>query len=102
MAAREEDGFRSIWIGAPQVPWRLYRNILQDAGVHVYSRDGDQLMANNRFVALYCISGGEKLITLPGSCRAVDAMTGNVLAETTREIRFQARAGETRSFILEP
>jgi hypothetical protein len=102
MAVKNEDGFRSIWVGAPQVPWQLYRNMIEHSGVHVYSRSGDQLMANDRFVALHCITGGDKRITLPRPCRVAGALSGDIVAEETRQIRFEAKAGETRSFILEP
>ncbi len=101
MAVKEQDGFRSVWIAAPGVPWQVYRNIGAEAGVHVYCRSGDQLMANDRFVALYCISGGGKTIRLPGPRRVRDALDGRPVAEDTAEVRFNARAGETRSFLIE-
>lgn len=97
---REDGAFRSIWLAAPQPPWQLLRNIAAYAGVHVYSRDGDQLMANDRFVALYCLSSGEKLIRLPAPRDVLDATEGRLIASATREIRFHARAMETRSFVL--
>jgi hypothetical protein len=94
------DGRPSVWIGAPQAPWQLIRNILEHAGVHVYSRTGDQLFANEGFVALYCIREGEKVIRLPKACKVLDALEDAVIAEDADEIRFTARAGETRSFLL--
>lgn len=102
MAVKREDGFRSVWIGAPEVPWQLYRNLLDDAGVHIYSENGDYLMANERFAALYCITGGEKQIDLPQACQVLDALSGEEIAPEARQIRFTAKAGETRSFTLNP
>ena len=102
MAATEAPGFRSVWIGAPEVPWQLWRNLAEESRVHLYSRTGDYLMANERFAALYAITAGEKRIALPGPHRVTDAMTGDVVASETREIVFAAEAGETRSFVLDP
>ncbi|MGF1451464.1 MAG: beta-galactosidase [Opitutales bacterium] len=100
MLEKNIEGIRSIWIGAPEVPWQLYRNLMAQAGVHVYSETGDYLMANEHFVALYCLSGGEKVISLPERYQILDALTGEELETASKEIRFDARAGETRSFIL--
>ncbi len=69
---------------------------------HIYSKTGDYLMANERFVALYCITAGEKRINLPQTCRVEDALGGELVTQAADEIRFTARAGETRSFVLEP
>lgn len=102
MAAKQEDGFRSIWIGAPEVPWQFYRNLLADAGVHIYCRTGDYLMVNERFAALYCITGGEKQIDLPQPCQVHDALTGEKIGAGVKEIRFTTKAGETRGFVLSP
>ena len=58
-------------------------------------------MANERFVALYCITAGRKRISLPQICRIEDALTRTEINEAAHDIRFAARAGETRSFALE-
>ncbi|MFP4382362.1 MAG: hypothetical protein ACLFUS_17810, partial [Candidatus Sumerlaeia bacterium] len=101
MAQKEKDGFRSIWIAAPFAPWQIWRNICQEAGVHVYSETGDQVMANDRFVALYCLSGGEKIIHLPKACKVTDAIDNRLIDEKTSQIHFRAKAGMTKCFSLE-
>ena len=102
VAVKQADGFRSIWIGAPEVPWQMYQNLIEDSGVHIYSRTGDYLMVNDHFIALYCITKGEKTLSLPQPRNVFDALTGELIAEKTSEIRFTAKAGETRSFHLLP
>jgi len=102
IVTKDLDGVRSFWIGAPEVPWQFYRNVLKEAGVHVYASDGDYMMANERFVALYCLTAGEKRIELPEDCEVIDALSRELVAESTRTLRFSAKAGETRSFTLNP
>lgn len=100
MARKQVEGFTSIWIGAPEVPWPLWRTLLSQAGVHVYSRSGDFLMANDRFVALYCITAGPKRIDLPRRCTVTDALLGETVATNAGAFSFHGRAGETASYIL--
>jgi hypothetical protein len=100
MARKEVDGFTSIWIGVPEVPWQLWRNLLCEVGVHVYCEGGDFLMANDRFVSVYCITGGDKRMSLPARCQVSDALSGLMLADSTDALEFKAKAGETRSFVL--
>ncbi len=102
IAVGKRHGFDSIWIGAPEVPWQLWRNLCAAAGVHIYSETGDYLMANERFAALYCITGGRKCIKLPSACRVTDALEETMLYQKADEIRFDAKAGENRCFALEP
>jgi hypothetical protein len=92
----------NLWTAAPELPWRVLANVAREAGTHVYSTDGDQLVANDRFVAMYCLSSGTKRIMLPRAARVNDALTGDpVTSEPVETVEFSARAGETRSFVLE-
>lgn len=102
---KELAGRRSFWTAAPELPWQIVRNIAGASGIHVYADSGDQAFANSRFVALWCISAGEKVIRLPQPGAVRDALTGEVVADTdaaVSEIRFSGWAGETRSFFVEP
>lgn len=102
LVVKRRAGRFTLWTAAPELPWRLLANVAREAGVHVYSDGGDQLVANDRFAALYCLSSGEKRISLPRPAGVTDAVTGERISpDPVEAIEFSARAGETRSFMLD-
>jgi len=101
IALKNHQGFRSIWMAAPQPPMQLLRNIFEQAGVHVYSNNGDQVFINSRFAGLYAITSGEKEVVLPRNMKVREALDGEIVAQNTSRIRFTARAGDTHLYVLE-
>jgi hypothetical protein len=98
LALMKNNNATHIWSAAPQIPWQLLGNMFREAGVHVYGQTGDQVFVNSRFAGMYCITSGEKVLSLPKAARVSDAFSGEVIASKTDTIRFNAKAGETRCF----
>jgi hypothetical protein len=93
----------SIFMGAPLPPPRLLANIFEESGVHLYSRTGDLIYANQRFVAFCVRSGaGVKHLRLPDRSNVFDALTGEQLDADTQKYAFEAHDGETRIFKITP
>jgi hypothetical protein len=42
----------------------ILRDLFQQAGAHIYSKDGDSLLAGNGLVMVNCVRGGQKTVTL--------------------------------------
>ena len=64
IAATEADGFRSLWSLLPPSV-ELLTALCEQAGVHVYSRDGAMLLANDSYIALHSVSPGPITVRLP-------------------------------------
>ena len=99
-AATSRDGNHTVYLGALRAPARLLRNILKQAGVHLYSDSDDVILADRDFLGVAATSAGEKRILLPDRRTVVDALTGEKVAAATTEVTLAMQMGETRLFWL--
>jgi len=96
---RTESG-TAIWSAAPLLPAALLRAFARDAGVHLYTDAGDQVLAERQLLTLHAASDGERRIKLPHPCTVVEAFTGAVIGEGVSEFSVVLREGETRVWKL--
>jgi len=99
---KELDGFRSVYIGAPNVTSDVLRGIAKYAGVHIYSESDDVLYANQHYVALHTAKGGIKRIELPGISDVRDAFSGEMIARSASGFDVAVGAHSTRLFRITP
>ena len=92
---------RSVFVGAPLLPATILRNILDEAGVHLYSRSGDLIYANSGYVTLCANGGGTKTLYLPRVCDVYDALSGELVAENVDSVSLEVQHGEVTIFRLE-
>ncbi len=59
-------------------------------------------MADSGLVALHSVVSGPKRILLPAASAVIDVITGEPVAESAREIRFDMVGPDTRVFRIEP
>lgn len=95
-------GWRSVYCGSPGLPADLLRRIDREAGVHVYSDEGDNLTANASWVALHTSSSGLKTLRLPGPRRVYDVFNKRSMGENVSEFQIQLEEGVTALFALDP
>ena len=69
-AAKQMGKWRSVYSLMPLTRYHL-RAICKYAGVHIYSELDDQLFANESYVMLHSVKGGDKTIRLPGKSYTV-------------------------------
>ncbi len=101
MAVKELNNRRSVYFGAPLPPAVLIRNILEDAGVHVYNKAEDLVYANEQFITVCANSGsGERTLLLPGKHNVQDALTGEMLQRNCDRFTYYVQYKETRIFRL--
>lgn len=91
---------KSVYSSAPLLQPNLIRNILEQAGVHIYSKGNDLIYANDTYVSLTAYASGNRLLQLPKDQKITDALNGQVLAENSDRITFDAQQYETRIFKL--
>ena len=83
------------WSGVPGLPAELLGRIAAQAGVHRYTTDGSQVMANAGLVAVHPATDGHQELRLPRPRRLRDALHGHDEG-TVDCIHFEGRRGETR------
>ena len=77
------------------------REILRQAGVHLYVEGEDPVYANTRLLAVHCKTGGEKTVKLPHACRkVVDVFTGATVAENSSAFTYSFKTPDTVLFEL--
>lgn len=89
----------SLYIGAPLPTARWIREELENAGVHIYSRQEDLVYANSRYVCVTCRRAGHKEIFLPQEAEVEEVYEGEEMGKK-RCIRYTAMEGETRIYSL--
>jgi hypothetical protein len=101
-ASRERGGGRSIYIGTTGCPAQLLRNILREAGVHLYVDSDDVLLTDGRFLSLTATQPGLKEIILPQGVALDDVYTQQAIAADNGVVSQELLLGETRQYWLRP
>ncbi len=101
LAYRESDSYRAVFTTAAPLPACLWRSLARFAGAHIWCESNDVLMADSSLVALHTLKAETKLLALPGDYRVTDLLTGQKIADRTREISFTMHAPATAVFQLE-
>ncbi|MCD6351245.1 MAG: beta-galactosidase, partial [Armatimonadetes bacterium] len=100
-AARDYDGFRSIYVAPLHAPAAMLRNIARAAGVWVFCDSNDVVLGDvrpggrGRFLALAASSDGEKVLHLPRAARVVDCLTGAVVTKG-QKVSLKMKKGQVR------
>ena len=97
-----EETWTSVFTTALPLPAELWRGLARAGGAHIYTDSNDVLLADRSLVALHTIKPGMKTIHLPAPALVTNVVTGEVIAERTDVIRFEAEAPSTHLFHLEP
>jgi hypothetical protein len=101
LAAREVDGFHSIYAAAPCLPAVLVRYLADEAGVHIYTRGDDAFYANRSYLCLNANGAGTRELILPRICKVVDLRSGAVLAEHSDRVAVELEDKQTLLLGLE-
>jgi len=99
-AKRTPDGLR-VYIGALHCPAKLLRNVVKDAGVHVYSDSDDVVLTDGRFLCITATTAGPKRIEFPHRCDVLGALDGKRLARGVTHLDVEMQLGEARTYLLE-
>lgn len=100
LAVKRNGKFTSVYSAAPMLNPDIIRNIAEEAGVHVYSKGHDLVYASSRYLGVKAAKEGECEILLPRKTRVTDALSGQVLSDSTDKLVFNARQFEARVFRL--
>jgi hypothetical protein len=98
MAVKEFSEWKSIYIGAPNVPSNVLRSIAKYAGVHIYSYSDDVLYAGRNFVCIHAVKPGEKRIRLPRKSDVYEIIKNRLVAKEATEFFEVFKTGETKLY----
>ncbi len=97
---KDMPGWRSVYCGVPNLPAVILRRLFSQAGVHIYSDSGDNLMVNQSWLALHTTTGGKKTIRLPRPSRVFDIIGDRGIGENLREFSVELPQGATGVYRL--
>lgn len=101
LAVKEMDGWTSVFTITPGLPAPLWRNFARAAKAHIYSEEGDLLMASESLVAIHSLKAGPRTIHLPGNYKVTDLTTGVVYLEKSDRIQLDVSPPTTKFFRLD-
>lgn len=91
----------SVFIGVPNVPSSVLRNIAHFAGCHIYNAQDAIIDANSHFLSIHTASGGRKMLRLQGKRDVYDAYSGKLVARGVSEFTDELPAYGTKLYYLE-
>lgn len=100
LAAREVDGVKVVYSAAPLFEAELLGSIAEHAGCHRYSRRGDVLYANGRYLAVHADGGGLRTLRLPRRCTPFEVYEKRAYGENVDAFEVLLEHGETKTWEL--
>ncbi len=101
LAVKDMGDWTSVYSAIPNLPQRLFRNMLSHTGGHIYTDSpSDVVYANSDYVALHSIFAGERTVALPQKATVYDVFSGEVIATDCDSFTVTLSGKETRLFRL--
>lgn len=97
---KEFDNWKSIFIGVPNVPSNILRNIAKYAGVHIYSDYDDVVYANDNFLVVHTKHAGRRTLRLPKECDVYDLFKDESIAKHSKEFTVELPQYHTAFYFL--
>ena len=103
LAVKDMGDWTSIYSAVPNLPQQMVRNILTQAGCHIYTDSGtDVVYANSDYVAIHSAFAGERTVRLPGTYTVYDVLQEKTVAENVNAFTVALTGKQTRLFRLLP
>jgi hypothetical protein len=91
----------SVYSGCLALPPKMLRNLAVEAGVNIYSDQGDPVMAGNGFVGLHAACDGSKTIQFPRKSKVSDCISGENFG-TMSALTVDMKKGDTKILRVTP
>ena len=99
MGVREMKSRRSVWTLLP-LSVRQLTNLCDYAGVHVYGRDGNLLLANDSYILLHTAKNGKHSISLPKIKNVTEVIRNKKIGKTA-QFAIDSKKGVSHIFQLD-
>ena len=97
-ALKRHTGWTSIFSAVPNLPSRVLKSLLKNAGVHLYTDSEDVIYANRSMIAYVACSRGEKELIMRNAERLEDVISGEQIQLENGRCRMFMKRHETRIF----
>jgi hypothetical protein len=74
LAEKKERTFTNVIASLPPVSWEVIQHFAAKAGVHIYSGEGDYVLANESFVSIRAAHPGKRSIRLPVESQLLEVL----------------------------
>ena len=91
------NGSRQIFYGSYSIKADLIKSLAKNAGVHLFSKLEDPILANSNMVVFHAAEAGEKSLLFPKEVDVYDYYT-DTWHEAIQQVNFSADFSETRFF----
>lgn len=99
MSDENGNNWTSIYSAVPCIPADILRNILKHCGCHSYDEtSSDVIYADNNYISVHSLFGGEKTISLPGNYTVYDVFNRKIIAKNVNSFTYTSDKSETRLF----
>lgn len=103
LAYKDNGTYKTVYSSVPNLPQELLRNILAQAGVHVFSQNANDVVCTNaNYIALHSGISEQKTIALNGNYAVYDVFEREYVSFNTNTISYYHRANDTKLFRLLP
>lgn len=79
----------------PEGGIEFWRRRAREAGVHLYTEAGDQVLAERDWLVVHAASDGVRRIALPRPCRVLDPLAGAVVCSHGTGFEVELKCGQT-------
>jgi len=101
LAVKNMGDWTSIYSAVPNLPQGMIRNVLKQAGCHIYTESGsDVVYASTDHIAVHSAFAGERTVSLPGKYQVYDVFSGQTVATDADSFTVTLTGKETRLFRL--
>lgn len=91
----DKGNWTSVYSATSGIPSDILRDIMENAGIHVYSQTNDVLDANESWISIHASSTGTKTISLPGPSTVFDIINNQLIGEDLTEFSVSMLQGDT-------
>lgn len=101
LAVKDMGDWTSIYSAVPNLPQGMIRNVLKQAGCHIFTESGsDVVYASSDHIALHSIFAGDRTVSLPDKFQVYDVFSGQTVAADADSFTVTLSGKETRLFRL--
>jgi hypothetical protein len=99
-AVKDFGDWKSVYSTAPNLPADILRNIARYAGCHIYNEANDVIYANQHFVCIHSVQGGNRRISLPKESDVWDVFAEKKIASSVKAFDVDIPSGSSQLYFM--
>ena len=89
---------KTFYCGSGNIPYRVFTDIAERAGVHIYYKNGIALCASTRFFMFATTHDENVEISMPFDCELCEKFSGRLYKTENKILRYNAKKGTAMLF----